>query len=274
MSVYPAPTNFREALDTRAVKMILPTDLRTDMLRQLPRAVRERSLFSAGVQNTDFLTRAAEAIERILGQESNAATERTALRQLADSLGMDELAKDGRLNLILDTQTGMAEGYGGWIEGQHPDVLDMWPAQELYRAEERKEPRDWPARWREAGGDFYPGGDPDYSEGRMIAAKDDPIWVEISAFGLPYAPFDYNSGMDLRDITREEAIELGVISEDYAPEPQALPLNAGLQAVLGPLAMKFGLGLEFGYATAGLGKVIAGGIAEFIGKEHFVYNHN
>ncbi len=108
----------------------------------------------------------------------------------------------------------------------------------------------------------------------MFASKVDPILVYISEFGLPYPQFAYISGMSVREITRYEAIELGVITDDYAPEPQALPLNAGLQAVLGPLAMKFGLGLEFGYATAGIGKVIAGGIAEFIGKEHFVQHRN
>jgi hypothetical protein len=31
--------------------------------------------------------------------------------------------------------------------------------------------------------------------GRMIALKSDPIWTAISAFGTPYPPFDYNSGM-------------------------------------------------------------------------------
>jgi hypothetical protein len=263
---YPSPVNFREALDTRVVKAILPTDLRSGMLSALPRTVRERAMFSSGVQNTDFLTRAAEAVDRIVSGGSDRATERTLLRQLADSLDEKELAKDPRLNLILDTQTGMAEGYGGWIEGQAPGVLDMWPCQELYRAEERKEPRDWPERWEAAGGEFYPGGDPDYPEGRMIAAKDDPIWVAISAFGLPYAPFDYNSGMDLRDVDREEAVELGVIDEDYDPKPQALGLNSGLQAVLGPLAAKFGLGLELGYATGGLAKLIGGGVAEFLGN--------
>lgn len=262
MDVYPHPVNFEEALKTRAVKAILPTDMSSKMLSTLPRALRERAVFSAGVQNTDFLTRVGESVDKIVSGGSDRATERTLLRQLADSLGMDELAKDSRLNLILDTQTGMARGFGSWIEGQHPSVLDMWPAQELYRAEDRKEPRDWPARWEAAGGDFFPG-ESDYPEGRMIALKDDPIWTEISAFGQPYAPFDFNSGMDLKDVDHDEAVELGLIDDDYTPDPQNRGLNDGLEASIGA-AGRFGLGVELGRLLGNLIEVGQDGIVKLL----------
>jgi hypothetical protein len=264
MDIYPHPVNFEQALKTRVVKAILPTDMDSAMLRTLPTAIRERAMFSAGVQNTDFLTRAADAVDKIVSGTSDRATERMQLRQLADSLGMDELAKDPRLNLILDTQTGMARGYGSFIEGQHPAVLDMWPAQEFYRAEERKEPRDWPARWAEAGGQFFPG-DADYSEGRMVALKDDDIWTDISAFGQPYPPFDFNSGMSVRDIDHDEAVELGLITDDYMPDPQKRGFNTGLQASIG-LAADFGLGVELGHLLAGIAKVGEDGIVRFLTK--------
>ena len=243
--IYQQPVDMLEVLHNRVLRHILPTGMDSAMLKTLPREVRERAMVSAGVQNTDFLTRSMEAINRITEGKTNISTERTELRQLAESLKMEALAKDGRLNLILDTQTRMAEGYGNWIEGQHPSVLDQWPAQEFYRAEDRKEPRDWPARWEEAGGEFYPG-ESDYAEGRMIALKDDPIWVEISAFGLPYAPFDYNSGMDLRDVDHDEAVSLGIIDDDYLPTPQDMPFNSGVEAALGPLVRQFGLGEAIG----------------------------
>lgn len=262
--IYPHPVDFREALESRVLKAILPTDLDSQMLKTLPRAVRERAMFSAGVSNVDFLTRTAQAIDRILAGETNKGTERTALRELADSLGLEKLSKDGRLNLILDTQTRMGEGFGSWLEGQHPSVLDMWPAQEFYRAEDRKEPRDWPARWADAGGEFYPG-DSDYPEGRMIALKDDPIWVELSAFGLPYAPFDYNSGMDLKDVDHDEAVELGIIDDDYVPTPQNLAFNDGLEASAGALASKFGLGVALGSWLGDLAKMGQDGIVKFLG---------
>lgn len=263
-AIYPHPVDFRQALETRVIKAILPTGLDSQMLRQLPRAVRERALFSAGVQNADFLTRAAEAIDRITAGETNKATERTMLRELAESMGERKLAQDGRLDLILDTQTRMAEGYGSWIEGQHPSVLDIWPCQELYRAEERKEPRDWPSRWEDAGGEFYPG-DSDYPEGRMIALKDDDIWVEISAFGNPYPPFDFNSGMWVKDVNHDEAVELGIIDDDYLPSPQSLGLNDGLEASVGTLLGKFGLGVALGQILGEVAKLGTDGILKFIG---------
>lgn len=263
MDIYPHPVDFKQALETRAVKAILPTGLDSKMLATLPRSVRERSLFSAGVQNVDFLTRVGESLDKILAGTSNRTTERTTLRELAESLGEKALAADGRLNLILDTQTRMAEGYGGWIEGQHPSVLDMWPAQELYRAEDRKEPRDWPARWAAAGGEFYPG-PADYIEGRMIALKDDDIWTEISAFGVPYAPFDYNSGMDLKDVDHDEAVELGIIDDDYEPKPKDMGFNAGATASIGDLASKFGLGVALGQVLGSLAKVGEDGLVRLL----------
>ena len=260
--IYPHPVDFRQALETRSVRAILPLGMDSQMLSQLPRAVRERAVFSAGVQNADFLTRVGESVDRITSGQTNIATERTMLRQLAESLELPALQTDARLNLILDTQTRMADGYGAWIEGQHPSVLDMWPCSEFYRAEERKEPRDWPQRWYAAGGKFYPG-ESDYSDGRMIALKDDDIWTDISAFGLPYAPFDYNSGMDLRDIDHDEAVKLGIIEDDYLPVPQNLGLNDGLEASIGPLAAKFGLGFALGDILGHLVRIATGGEATF-----------
>jgi len=48
----------------------------------------------------------------------------------------------------------------------------------------------------------------------MIALKDDPIWETVSAFGLPFRPFDFLSGMDIRDIKRSEATELDLITPE------------------------------------------------------------
>lgn len=260
--IFPHPVTFAEAMQTRAARHILPTDLSAKMLATLPREVRERAIFSAGVQNVDFLERAKEGIDKLVEGVTDRATQRTALKALADRFDLTELMSDSRLNLILDTQTKMSNGFGSWIEGQHPSILLMWPAQELYRAEERKEPRDWPARWEDAGGDFFPG-DSDYPEGRMIALKNDGIWEEISAFGTPYAPFDYNSGMDLRDIDRDEAVDLGLIEEDDTENPEERSLNEGMQASVG-ISGKFGLGLALGEWLGDLASVGTDGIARMI----------
>ena len=63
----------------------------------------------------------------------------------------------------------------------------------------------------------------------MIALINDPIWEAISRFGLPYPPFDFNSGMGVAGVSRSDAIKLGVISPNAAPQrPQPRNLNDDL----------------------------------------------
>jgi hypothetical protein len=142
----------------------------------------------------------------------------------------------------------MAQGYGNFVADQDPDRLDAWPAQELYRLESRKVPRDWVGRWLDAGGTPT-------NDGRMIALKNDPIWSEISDFKLPYPPFAFGSGMWVRDISRSEAQELGIIAPNDEVPPADLPgLNAGLQASVESLSP------DLQTALASLGYTIAKGI--------------
>jgi hypothetical protein len=233
--IFATPLPFEEAIQSREVRQILPTDFRTALLQQIPAELRERAFFSAGVTNAQFLDEASRKIDALVAGKADRATMRTELKQLLDSLGyqpvegeegtLTDLGSDDRLNLILDTNLEMAQGYGQWKQGQDPAVLDQWPAQELVRVIDSKEPRDWAQRWADAGGSFY--------GGRMIALKNDPIWVEISRFGLPYPPFDFNSGMRVADIDRDEAVELGVISDDAQIAPQDRGFNDGLETSLG-----------------------------------------
>ena len=66
----------------------------------------------------------------------------------------------------------------------------------------------------------------------MIAEINSPIWRKISRFDLPYPPFDFNSGMDIEPIRRDEAVRLGVIAQDSVPKPaDELPsMNENLEA--------------------------------------------
>jgi tetratricopeptide (TPR) repeat protein len=134
-----------------------------------------------------------------------------------------DLGTDARLDLFLDTAVSMARSHGQWQVGHTEAVLEVWPAQELCRATECKEPRDWPAQWAKAGGQFFNDpelGPPDYSEGHMIAPKNSDIWIKISAFGLPYAPFDFRSWVDTRDIDAETCHRIGL---DIPEEAVTLP---------------------------------------------------
>lgn len=239
--IFTAPLPFKEAVQSREVRELLPTEFRTALLSELPAEIRERAFFSAGVTNAEFLQKASDQIDRMLSglKEGEGGLERAKarleLKQLLASLDyqpaegeegtLTDLSSDDRLNLILDTNLQMAQGYGQWKQGQDPAILDQWPAQELIRVVDSKEKRDWETRWAEAGGLFY--------GGRMIALKNDEIWVKLSRFGLPYPPFDFNSGMDVSDVDRDEAVALGLIDRDTQVTPQDRGFNDGLEAALG-----------------------------------------
>lgn len=230
--IFRAPIPFLEAIDSREVRQILPTEFRTELLQEIPAQLRERAFFSAGVQNATFLERASQAISDLAAGTTDRATQRLALKRLAAELGIQppegeagtltDLTGDRRLNLILDTNLEMAQGYGRWAQGQDSAILDQWPAQELIRVIESKDKRDWATRWAEAGGRFF--------GNRMIALKNDPVWTRISRFGLPYAPFDFNSGMDVQDVDRDEAVAFGLINRDTELLPQDRDFNQDLQA--------------------------------------------
>jgi len=243
--IFTEPISFDDAIKSRQVKAILPTEASSRQLMDISAEVRERALFSARTTNASYLMRVNNVITQIVSPETiidpltgekrparpgeymDPATARLQLKKALAAISYEpdpaergtlkDLSSDLRLNLIIETNTKMAQGYGYWQQGQNQEVLDAFPAQELFRAEIRDEPRDWISRWRGAGGQLY--------AGRMIAKKNDPIWTRISTFGLPYPPFDFNSGMDVMDVARDEAISLGVIQADIKIEPEQRPFN-------------------------------------------------
>jgi len=141
---------------------------------------------------------------------------------------IQDLLSDARLDLIILTAVYLVFGYKRWRGRQEPTYLHDWPCFEFYRAFRRENQRNWPERWKAAGGLFFPG-EPSHREGRMIALRDDPIWITISAFGLPFPPFDFNSGMMTKPVSREEAVELGVIQIDHTIQPAALSASDEFQ---------------------------------------------
>jgi len=257
---------FAEALQRLQGQSLLPTSGGTYDLSQLPADVRERAFFSARVVNADILQQAYDLISRgvgggsrddagnyVPGSSVNLATFRLEMKDYLKSISyqpeageegtLKDLTSDKRLQVIYKTNVEMAQGYGAYIQQQNPDSLDAYPAQELYRLEDRKERRPWGQRWndaiRELGMDntsAMPVAD-SYADEGMFALVNDPIWITISRFGLPYPPFDFGSGMWVRDISRLEAQEMGLLAPgDPAPDPDIKGFNDGMQALVIDLA--------------------------------------
>lgn len=242
---------FAEALAKLRQRAPKGVDVSSSQWADVPLALRERAFFSARVANAQYLQDIKDRVESILNPVQvkradritptnpegyvttgyNPASARAELKQLLQSIGynpgdkaggIQDLGSDARINLQLKMNVESAQGYGNFLQGQAEGAIDAFPAQELFRAEDREEPRNWPTRWMQAGGQSF--------GGRMIALKNDPIWETISEFGTPYPPFDFNSGMWVRDIDREEAIAIGLLGENETIEPVVDRFNARLAA--------------------------------------------
>jgi hypothetical protein len=142
---------------------------------------------------------------------------------------LQDLSSDRRINLVLETNAAVAQGEGWWLQGQDPAVLDAWPAQELYRAEGREKNRDWAARWRIAGQASGSAMGWTMDDGRMVALKNHPIWGRLGdgslfadGLGNPWPPFAFGSGMDVRDVTRGEAVRLGLLEAGERVQSQGV----------------------------------------------------
>jgi len=247
--LFDGPTTMTEAVKALLAKDIMPTALDTDGLRALDASLRAQSLFSAETLSTGLLERYRDLLTSILspaatgeGEERpafNPTYARAEIKKFLDDMGyspdpdiagtIKDLSTDARINLVVETNRDMAQGQGKWIADQDETILDQWPAQELFRAEARKVPRDWISRWRLAGGqtgDAIGTGWTITEDGRLIALKNHDIWNLIGSSDLfsdgldqPWPPFAFQSGMWVQDIDRDEAESLGLITADGKVEP-------------------------------------------------------
>jgi hypothetical protein len=234
--LFSKPIPFEEAQKSRKVKSLLPTELASHEMGAFSTALRERASFSALVDKAEPLQTLHNLADDVLDGEFNLSKAKTLFGQYLDEIGyvaepdkvgtIQDLSSELRKNVKLSTDVDMALGYGFFEQSQDSTILDEYPCWELYRLTIPKggveAERDWPARWAAAGGTLY--------DERMIARKDDPIWFNLGPFGNPYPPFDYNSGMWVENVARQECIDLGVIDAEAVVTPQTRDFNTDLQA--------------------------------------------
>jgi len=215
-------------IDEFALKTDVPSWARTAEWQDVPAQLRRRAFFSAGIEDARVLSEDRSAVARLLQSASKDGklyrrdTAITDLKALAEQRGLDtgtgnadirNPAAERRVALIVDTNRAQAQGYARFKRSSSGGALLAFPAQELVRVRNSKVKRDWSGRWKAAGG-------PPPVSGRLIALKSDPVWAKLSRFGQPYPPFDFNSGMGVKDISRREALALGVLTPDQTqPDP-------------------------------------------------------
>lgn len=241
--LFDQPTPLDAALKHQHAKAVLPTSLSSsEIQQQLSAEIRRQSFFSARTTQTGYLNDFARMIKNLIsgdtvedpatgelrprgkGEGFNPSLVRTRAQNFLKESGyvpdpsqagsLTDLSSDKRVDLIIDTQTKMAQGYARHEAAQDEDVLNDFPADEMYRQRESKQKRDWDIVWNNARrelGDATSASLATGKDGPFVALKNDPIWTAISRFGNPYPPFDYGSGMWVRDADIALADRLGVL---------------------------------------------------------------
>ena len=185
--------------------------------------VETRAFFSSRVENARFLDRA----KGFLGDRIQNITEETpggtALKaggradfvrdmrefmvkegmakedEFRDAEGVTDIRSEARLKLIYDTNLRQAYGYGNWKQGQHPAILKRYPAQRFRRSFKVTTPRPLHVE----------------NDGEVRLKSDIAFWLdmnneEIGGFSVPWGPWGFNSGMGVEDVSKEDAVKVGL----------------------------------------------------------------
>ena len=248
------PLKFMEAIRRLGKKKPIAKKLSSKQWAAMPTAIRERAYFTSNVESmkflnkskkmlVDYLSGAREMVTTPDGKRVSALKKTSRadfiykMQKLAKETGlgnilppgtdmsrdlitrMKDIASESRLKLIFDTQTQQAQSYGYYKQGQDPAILDAYPAQRFIRAEQRKVPRPLHKRNR-----------------NEVRRKDDmEFWLRmnnqsIGGFGVPFGPWGFNSGMDVEDVRRDEAIRMGLIAKNEQVLPPDDTFNKDLKA--------------------------------------------
>lgn len=273
MDLFSEPTPFVEALKTLVAKKVTPSGMSAADWKQTSASVRNLSFFSARNEmegSLDFIKQTVQSVvdpsqEEREGQEQtttvgfNPATARAAIikdfrdrgyqADPEDEGTIKDLASPTRVDLVVKTNVGLANGAGHYIQGNaNQDVVDLWPAYELLPFDSSRVPRGeketkdglepdpengWPARFRAAAEEA---GDEDAlrvldATGRMVALKASGTWQALGdgaggyedTLGNPFTPFAFNSTRQLEEVSREECEDMGLLKPGQKVE--AAPLD-------------------------------------------------
>ena len=242
------------AADKILKKALVGSGLDSRQWSAVQAGLRDRAFFSATVEDVRVLGAFRTACARLAAGETDPSAARIEMRDALTAAGyrppdaeeqgpggVRNLMNQRRLDLILKTNVEQARGWAQHTEGTTPGALLAYPAQRLMRVRQRRMPRDWTARWKEAGDAV---GWQGACRDEFVALKLSPIWAQLSRFGTPYPPFDFNSGMGVEDVGKRKARELGLLEGEGGGEgeeqggagalsPSVVPsFNANLQATL------------------------------------------
>jgi hypothetical protein len=237
------PIPFKEAVARLGERSPIGSRLASADWARVPLALRERAFFSAQIENVrflqrtrdwlrDFLEGARETVTRPDGTTVSALAvggrarfiEQARRFALAQGMGpldpkdartLKDIRAERRLALIWQVQTTAAYEYGGWKQGNDPEVLEAFPAQRFIREVPVREPRDLHRM----------------HEGEVRLKSDLGFWTALNRdFGVPWGPWGWGCGHGVEDVDRAEAERLGLLQPGQAVEAPELSFNEKLRA--------------------------------------------
>lgn len=211
-------------------KALVGSGLDTKGWSTVQAGLRDRAFFSSQVTEAKILHALRQNVAELVGGGKSTSEVRRDLRAYLYSIGYDagdrrgtikDLTTKARLDVMMKTNADQAKGYASHLRATTTGAILAFPAYELVRVERRKMPRDWGARWAAAAQKV--GWEGVARSGAMIALKTSPIWAALSRFGNPFPPFDFNSGMGVRDVKKSVCREIGLLGPNEQPEIPDVP---------------------------------------------------
>jgi len=226
------------AADKILQKALVGSGLDTEGWSKIQAGLRDRAFFSATVEDVRILHAMRKNVYDVINSGKSPSEVRRDLRQYLQGIGhpqgdggLKDLYSKKRLDVMVKTNADQARGYATHLRATTAGAIMAFPAYELVRAEDRKLKRDWSVRWRNAADSV--GWDGVSRGPRMVALKTSPVWAALSRFGNPFPPFDFNSGMGVRDVAKSVCREIGLLGKDEQPEVPNIPdFNGKLYAEL------------------------------------------
>lgn len=250
MSVLTKPVKFDEALKRLKSLKPLHIALSSAQWAAVPEQIRESAFFTANVESANVLSRLQGLLKQALSKKLADTPRGKALAVSSKQAFVDimqpwmirngfaddlpkgvprgkrgaiaenqDLGSLRRLSLIFDTQQRKAWGFGSMKLSTDDRIVNAFPAWRFVRGGSVKEPR------------------PDHKkhENAVRLKSDKKFWIarnnpKFGGFGVPYGPWGFNSQMDVVEVSRSEAVRLGLLAHNQKLKVKGPRFNESTRA--------------------------------------------
>jgi len=184
------------------------------------RSIRETLVWASAYRLAELQDTIEVQLEWILAGDTDRAAALVEVSRMAATQGLHLADFEGEIVETVLVANELirwaARAYGDRTETE----LAAHPCWELSTVTQPMFPRDWQSAWQTAGGRL--------SASRMVARKDNLVWTRLSDFGFPFPPFSFDLGIGVNEVSRAEAVALGLIEENEVVQAHKLQVQTPL----------------------------------------------